>query len=584
MQPHDQDRKNLDAGPAANLGTGSVKSVCAFLASLVAAGQIEAGAAARAADAQQRTSEPLIVILNELGLIASDVLTDRLSEYFEIPITTKAALPMEAVLPERLRLDFLSHARLLPLSLNEADIVVATSDPFNTAAIAALGYAVDRSVVLRILPPRDLEEALTRLYDTTPGADEVVAETLTVRDDDLQRLKDAASEAPVIRLVNRLLTGAAEAGASDVHIEPLADDGIVRYRIDGALVIIERLSVDLMPGVASRIKIISKLNIAERRAPQDGRTRINVGGRQIDVRVSCVPTQHGESIVLRLLDKERVELSFASLGVDGHGLNTLTRLLEQPNGIILVTGPTGSGKTTTLYTALKGLNQPDRKLFSVEDPIEVQLAGVNQMQVKREIGVDFIHCLRAILRQDPDVIMIGEIRDQETARTAIQASLTGHLVLSTLHTNSAAASITRLIDMGVEDYLLASSLLGVVAQRLVRRLCQCARPSPQSRMVIQRLLADDRYRQPRMITFDHLREPVGCQNCRGTGYRGRTALTEALQIDEAMRKLIVHHDSDQELDHLARSGGMETLLGCGLRKTLAGETSLDEVMRVTRFA
>jgi general secretion pathway protein E len=564
------------------LGGNQRATVQGFLAFMVGASQLDAMASQRVVEAQRRTGDTIGTVLTELGLIAADALTQSYAVFFEMTIAERHELPLEAVYPEQLKHDFLRQMRLLPLAISDNDIVVGTTDPFNVDAIAAVGYFTDRRVDLRLLRPRDFDDALMRLYTNGATGGVEVDDPAEIRDDDVQRLKDAASEAPIIRLVNRLLTAAVDAGASDVHIEPLPDTGVVRFRLDGMLAEIERVPRDLMAGVATRIKILAKLNIAERRLPQDGRTRIAVAGRQIDVRVSTVPSQHGESIVLRLLDQSRVELSFSTLGIDGHGRLALERLIAQPHGIILVTGPTGSGKTTTLYTALKSLNSTERKVFSVEDPIEYQLPGVIQMQAKREIGLDFVHCLRAILRQDPDVIMVGEIRDTETARIAIQASLTGHLVLSTLHTNGAAASITRLLDMGVEEYLLASSLLGVIGQRLVRRLCSCAGKA-RSQEVAKRVLGEIG------VTVDqgtcaNLKEPAGCSLCRGTGYRGRTSITEALVIDDAMQSLIVRRASDVEMDRFARAAGMESLLGCGLRKALSGETSLDEVLRVARLS
>ena len=332
----------------------------------------------------------------------------------------------------------------------------------------------------------------------------------------MRRLEDMASEAPVIRLVHDLITRAVEAQASDIHIEPREDSVRVRYRIDGVLTTVETLPLSLRAAVTSRVKIMAHLNIAERRLPQDGRVKATVRGRPIDFRVSTMPTMLGESVVMRILDRSSVPLDFAPLGFRGAVLDGFMRLLAQPNGIILVTGPTGSGKTTTLYTALHLLNKAESKLFTVEDPIEYQLAGINQIQVQPKIGLTFAHALRSILRQDPDIIMVGEIRDLETAQMAIQASLTGHLVLSTLHTNGAAASLTRLMDMGVDDYLLASTVTGILAQRLVRRLCtKCAAPETAPPPLIAR-------RGDTHQDLSGLRRKVGCQACRNTGYQGRT--------------------------------------------------------------
>jgi general secretion pathway protein E len=489
------------------------------------------------------------------------------------------------VLEEQLPLGFLRRNGLLPIELTPDALVIATTDPFHVEALTAVAYLVDRPVAPHLISQQDFANALKRLYEAQEehGAPrEQAPAEIFVSDDDVQRLRDVASEAPIIRLVNRIMTTAVLQRASDIHVEPTIDSLRVRYRIDGVMAEVERLAPEVQAGVASRIKILAKLNIAERRMPQDGRIKIVVAGREIDLRVSTSPVLHGESIVLRILDQEQVELSFPALGFDETTVESLNRLLSLPNGIILVSGPTGSGKTTTLYTALKILNSVERKVFSIEDPIEYQLQGVNQMQIKPAIGLDFVHCLRAILRQDPDVIMIGEMRDVETASTAIRASLTGHLVLSTVHTNSAAASVTRLLDMGVDDYLLASSLSAVLAQRLVRRLCpDCAEPAPPDRSLLERL-QENLSGSDRPPQAAQMRRAVGCPACRHTGFRGRTSIAETLVVDEAVRGRMKAGTADHEIEAAALANGMETLYQSGLRKVLGGETTLDEVLRVAR--
>ena len=390
-----------------------------------------------------------------------------------------------------------------------------------------------------------------------------------------------ASEAPVIRLVQDLIVRAVEMRASDIHVEPREDSVRVRFRVDGMLSTVETLPTALKAAVGSRIKIMARLNIAERRLPQDGRMKTNVRGREIDLRVSTMPTLWGESIVLRILDRSSVELDFPKLGFAGPSHETFLRLLEEPNGIILVTGPTGSGKTTTLYTALGLLNSPERKVFTVEDPIEYQLPGVNQIQVQPKIGLTFATALRSILRQDPDIIMVGEIRDLETAQIAIQASLTGHLVLSTVHTNNAAATVTRFLDMGVEKYLLASCLKGVLAQRLVRRLCSfCAKPAPDPLSHVRVLegigaSAAGVPIQPKL--------PAGCSVCRNSGYAGRTTVCELLATSPSVREAILSGAGEQAIEAIAVAEGMVTMLQHGLTKALQGVTTSEEVWRVTRF-
>jgi general secretion pathway protein E len=554
-------------------------------------GLLDGAAVERAAKVQFETRQRIDVVIAELGLVPALEYMAAVSDYFGYPIlgeTDLPALPALGHLENLLSPDFMRRNGLLPIELAGDALVIATTDPFNTETLTAVAYLVEKPVAPCLVSQQDFALALQRLYDpaeepnesSVPG--ELAGDEIFVSDDDVQRLKDVASEAPVIQLVNRLMRAAVQQRASDIHIEPAIDGLRVRYRIDGVMAEVERLPPEMQAGVASRIKILAKLNIAERRMPQDGRIKIAVAGREIDLRISTSPVMHGESIVMRILDQEQVDLSFAALGFDDRTADILNRLLTLPNGIILVSGPTGSGKTTTLYSALKLLNSVERKVFSIEDPIEYQLPGVNQMQIKPAIGLDFVHCLRAILRQDPDVIMVGEMRDVETASTAIRASLTGHLVLSTVHTNSAAASITRLLDMGVEDYLLASSLCAVLAQRLVRRLCtDCARPAAANAALMDRLqTAFSGHANPPMAQGLHV--PVGCTACRHTGFRGRTSIAEILVIDDAVRARIKAGTTDREIEEAGLGNGMETLYQNGLRKVFGSETSLEEVLRVAR--
>jgi general secretion pathway protein E len=398
--------------------------------------------------------------------------------------------------------------------------------------------------------------------------------------EDVQHLKDQASEAPVIRLVGLIIRRAVETRASDIHIEPFENRLVVRYRIDGVMQETESPPRRFSAAVISRVKIMANLDIAERRLPQDGRIKLRLQGKEIDLRVSTVPTMHGESVVMRILDKGGVPLNFDSLGFEPDVLAKFTEILLRPHGILLVTGPTGSGKTTTLYTALSALNKPDVKILTVEDPVEYQLEGVNQIQVKPQIDLTFANALRSIVRQDPDVIMIGEIRDLETAQIAVQSALTGHMVLSTLHTNDAASTINRLLDMGMEDYLLTTTVLGIQAQRLVRTLCRDCRRSYQALPEVVKETGLGRFVTPGADVM--LYEPVGCDTCTQTGFIGRVAIMEVMPMTDGIRGLVMRHATSGDIQKQAVAEGMMTMYEHGLRKVLAGTTTLEEVLRVTR--
>ncbi|WKA30599.1 GspE/PulE family protein [Bradyrhizobium roseum] len=543
------------------------------------------GRARRAADA---ASERFDLVLVKLGLISEADLCLAYATYCGLPPIEAADLPARPVLADRLQLSFLKTNRILPISFDGRRLVIATADPFADEPAKAISYMLDVRVDLAVIAPAEIERALRTLYQdavSEPQSEESDSLALAGSDAsefDVERLRDIANEAPVIRLVNQIISRAVERGASDVHIEPGRDAVAVRYRIDGFLQQERLVPATLRAALTTRMKIMAKLDIAERRLPQDGRIKTVVRGVEIDIRVSTLPTVFGESVVLRILDRTRVELDFTKLGLDGGTQASLQRLMALPNGIILVTGPTGSGKTTTLYTALKDLNRPELKLFTVEDPIEYQLSGINQIQVQPQIGLDFPMALRSILRQDPDIVMIGEIRDLETARIAIQAALTGHLVFSTLHTNSAIAAITRLIDIGLERYLLASTIAGVMAQRLVRKLCSvCARPHSAGERAHGKLKMAIAGHPA--IDWSNSRGPVGCEACGHTGYSGRTTISELLVVDDDIRETIGRRSQDQRaIEQIARQSGFHTLYEDGLLKVGAGETSLDEVLRVTR--
>jgi general secretion pathway protein E len=560
----------------------------AFADLLVGENLVDAVAISRARRAAEAASERLDFVLVKLGLISESDLCIAYATYCDLPLVGPGDVPEQPVLADRLKLSFLKANRLLPISLDGKSLLIATADPFVDEVTKGISYMLDVEVDLAVITPAELERALRTLYHDTGGethTDEEQVAALVSGDGseyDIERLRDIANEAPVIRLVNQMISRAVERGASDIHVEPGRDAVAVRYRIDGFLQQERLVPATLRAALTTRIKIMAKLDIAERRLPHDGRIKSAVRGVEIDIRVSTLPTVFGESIVMRILDRTRVELDFTKLGLNEATQANLHRLMSLPNGIVLVTGPTGSGKTTTLYTALKHLNRPELKLFTVEDPIEYQLSGINQIQVQPQIGLDFPVALRSILRQDPDIVMIGEIRDLETARIAIQAALTGHLVFSTLHTNSAVAAITRLIDIGLERYLLASTVSGVMAQRLVRKLCHgCARPHRDGDCLHGKL----RMALPEGMAIDlsGSREPVGCEACGGTGYSGRTTISELLVIDDSMREAIGRRSQDQRaIEQLARAAGFRTLYEDGLVKVGVGETTLEEVLRVTR--
>jgi general secretion pathway protein E len=539
----------------------------------------------RARRAARSSGERFDHVLTKLGLVSEFELVAALANYLSMPLVLPTQIPTEPVLAEIIDAAFVRRAKIMPLAADDQGIAVGVTDPFNDEPVRALAFLTKRPVLVFLFRPADFEQAFTSVYLASTDPTSVTAEGggAEASELDVQRLRDIASEAPIIRLVNQIVSHAVETRASDIHIEPTADVVLVRERIDGVLRTADTLAPGLRAAVTSRIKIMAKLDIAERRMPQDGRIKIAIRGVDIDFRISTIPTAFGESIVMRILDRSRVELDFVKLGFDAAYISAFEKLLQQPNGIILVTGPTGSGKTTTLYTALKALNTSERKIFTVEDPVEYQLMGINQVQVHAAIGLTFPHSLRSILRQDPDIIMIGEIRDLETARIAIQASLTGHLVLSTLHTNSAAATITRLIDMGVENYLLASTVNGIVAQRLVRRLClRCSRPHNQADFWAQELARD--VRGAETLGRADIRQPTGCADCGRTGFSGRTTIAELMTISADLHRLILSKASDTQIDSSAREAGMLSMYETGALKVWQGETTIEEVLRATRVA
>ncbi|HUL95712.1 MAG TPA: type II secretion system ATPase GspE [Usitatibacter sp.] len=528
--------------------------------------------------------EKIGVILLRLGMVSGRDLADALADQLDLPVAMASDFPELPLLEERLSSKFLRDAQAVPLREDDEEVALAVADPTDSYVLNAVQMASGKRVRPYIAAPNEIDAALERLYGGGKSSMGAIVDNIQSRDEeqdwgDVEHLKDLASEAPVIRLVNLLLSKALESRASDIHIEPFENRLVVRYRIDGVLHEVESPPRRLSAAVISRVKIMASLDIAERRLPQDGRIKLRIQGKEIDLRVSTVPTMHGESVVMRILDKGGVPLDFASLGFEGPALERFINCLDQVHGILLVTGPTGSGKTTTLYTALDRLNKPDVKIVTVEDPVEYQMPGINQIQVKPQIELTFANALRSIVRQDPDIIMVGEIRDVETVRIAMQSALTGHMVLSTVHTNDAPSTINRLLDMGAEDYLLTSTVNGILAQRLVRTLCQkCRAPHEALPEVVEQMNLRRYVPEGRITLF----KPVGCPECAGTGYWGRICIIEMMTMSDNLRSLIMRHATAGDLRAAAIMEGMETMFENGLRKSLAGLTTIEEVLRVTR--
>jgi general secretion pathway protein E len=526
-------------------------------------------------------SGSLVSLLTRLGLVSEREMAEAVSELLSLPLLSAKEFPDTPPQNVQTSVRFLKHHHICPIGETDHDVTLLVADPADRFPVQALELATGRKVKLNIGLRSEIDDLIERYYGQGRSAMGTIVENLTDEnsrsEDDIEHLRDLASEAPVIRLVNLIIQRAVEQRASDIHVEPFENRLKVRYRIDGVLHEVESPPAASTAAVISRVKIMAKLNIAERRLPQDGRIMIRVQGKELDLRVSTVPTAHGESVVMRILDREAIVFDFHTLGFTDQFLQKFINVLELPHGILLVTGPTGSGKTTTLYTALSKLNTPDVKIITVEDPVEYQIEGINQIQAKPQIGLDFSHALRSIVRQDPDIIMIGEMRDLETARIAIQSALTGHLVLSTLHTNNAAGAVTRMLDMGVEDYLLTSTVNGVLAQRLVRRLDLSTAQTYEAMPEVIREYELDRFTDERPI---RLYKP-GSSTLNPTGYYGRTTIMEFLVMTDNLRRMIMQHAGMGELEEAARKEGMRTMFEDGLVKALQGQTTIEEVLRVT---
>ncbi len=549
---------------------------------LVARGRLKEADLARAHRLLEESGDGnLVPLLTRLGLVSEREMGESLAEVLGLPLVAAKDCP-EAPPPNvQMSVRFLKQYHVVPIAESETGVTLLMADPAETYPLQALALATGKAIEPKVGLPSEIDDLIERYYGQGRSAMGAIVENLSDEasrsEDDIEHLRDLASEAPVIRLVNLVIQRAVEQRASDIHVEPFENRLKVRYRIDGVLIEVESPPAASTAAVISRIKIMAKLNIAERRLPQDGRIMIRVQGKELDLRVSTVPTSWGESVVMRILDRESIVFDFHTLGFTDEFLPKFMKVLELPHGILLVTGPTGSGKTTTLYTALSRLNTPDVKIITVEDPVEYQIEGINQIQAKPQIGLDFSHALRSIVRQDPDIIMIGEMRDLETAKIAIQSALTGHLVLSTLHTNNAAGAVTRMLDMGVEDYLLTSTVNGVLAQRLVRRLESTHAEKYDALPEVVEEFGLRRYQPEGKI---QLYKPVASP-LTASGYLGRTTIMEFLVMSDPIRRLVMQHADMGKLEEQARAEGMRTMYEDGLVKSLLGTTTIEEVLRVT---
>ncbi len=540
---------------------------------------------AAALNLQRQSPDKLGKLLVDIGALSELEMVRHLSSHLGLSQVSGDGFPQVPVVEDTFSPRFMKETRCLPVEVrDDGTLVVAMVDPLDTSVLDAVRlFTHFQSIEVVVAAESELLDRIDKFYgnETTTlgriveGIDD--QESIGEDSDDIEHLRDLASEAPVIRLVNLVISRAIESRASDIHIEPFEKDLKVRYRIDGILYDVESPPKRLKAAVISRIKIMARLNIAERRMPQDGRIKMRVLGKDVDLRVSTLPTMYGESVVMRILDKSNTQIyDLEKLGFSAQMLEGFKNLIERPNGIILVTGPTGSGKTTTLYGALTKINLPDKKIITIEDPVEYQIDGINQIHVNPKIGLTFAAGLRSIVRQDPDVIMVGEMRDLETAEIGIRAALTGHLVFSTLHTNDAPSAIARLVDMGAEDYLLASSILGVLAQRLVRVIC----PSCREPEAIQpEVLREAGFTESPLPVVYH---GAGCQECGHTGFLGRLGIFELMLMNDDVRRLTIASSDASQLRRAAVKNGMFTLRQDGFEKVRLGMTSMGEVLRVTQ--
>ncbi|MEW6482761.1 MAG: ATPase, T2SS/T4P/T4SS family [bacterium] len=533
---------------------------------------------------QKKTAEQFSRVLIRLGLIEEEALVAFLGSKFNIPYIDLSKAPIDILAVSLIRYETAKKYLLFPFAKEDSVLKIAMVDPLNATVINEVVVETGYQIKPHIASDTGIRNAIKEYYeagllDEKKQDTKKKIEVKVVSDEmNIDKIMRQGSEAPLINLVNHLLTEAVKAKASDIHIEPYEHSLRIRYRIDGILYEVASPPKELLHPLISRVKIMSEMDISERRLPQDGRAKLRIEGREVDFRVSTIPTNFGEKSVIRILDSSALCVDLTSLGFEPDALSIFEKNINVPHGMILVTGPTGSGKTTTLYSALRSINTPDKNIVTIEDPVEFVLAGVNQVQAKPDIGFDFASGLRSFMRQDPDIILVGEIRDRETAEVAINAALTGHLVFSTLHTNDAAGAVTRLVNMGVEPFLIASTVVMVVAQRLVRKLCDCkvAYEVPGESL---RSMGIDVWEN--VVT---LYKPNGCEKCVNIGYKGRSGVYEILVANEQIKELILHRESSHVIYKAAVDSGMITLREAAVRKVLSGATSIDEMMRITSEA
>jgi len=570
------------------MSTASIPGVHQPLGSiLLATGKVSADDLDRALELQKSNQERLGKLLVDLGMLTERDLLEAMSNQLHIPKVESSEFPELPPEVKALSPRFMRAGKFFPFDQRDSELCIAVADPLDHETLESIRLVTNQNLIVFLATENDIRNAIEKFYGAGTSSLGRLVESFGQSEgeegapvgEDAEHLRDLALEAPVIRLVNLLISRAVESRASDIHIEPMERELRVRFRIDGVLYPVEAPPRQMAAAVISRVKLMAKLNIAERRLPQDGSIRLKVIGKDIDLRVSTLPTMYGESVVMRILarnDKRLTDLE--RLGFSPEMLERMRKITSRPHGIFLVTGPTGSGKSTTLYGALGKINQTDKKIVTLEDPIEYENPGVNQVQVNPQIGLTFAAGLRHIVRQDPDVIMVGEIRDIETAEIAIRAALTGHLVFSTLHTNDAPSAITRLIDMGVPAYLLSSSLIAVLAQRLVRVLCpNCKQRTELPAAALAMNESDSFFPQQRMAY-----RAVGCAECRQIGFRDRVGIFELMELNEELQRQIVRTSESNVLREVARRHGMRTLREDGLEKVFTGVTTLEEVLRVTQ--